>query len=187
MPISDITDKIIEDAKKEAGYIIDAAKVKADEIEKRIERKKKDVIKESESNLQKTILENKRRVVSAANQEVKLRVDNTKREKVDEVFDTALKNILSLPDEEYKTLLKGLLKNIPKDVEGEVFAPKEKVAITKEALKAAGLKNIVTPTDKFKGGIVITGKDFEYNLTFENILADKKNSLEVEVAKILFG
>jgi V/A-type H+-transporting ATPase subunit E len=186
MPIADITDKILEDAKKEAEHIVSAAKEKASEIEKRLEGEKKDMAEENEKNIQKTLLENERRVISAANQEAKLQIDNAKRNKINEVFKTALENILSLPDKEYKTLLKGLLKNIQSGVEGEIFAPKEKVTVTKETLKEAGLKNTVTPTDKFKGGIIIAREDFEYNLTFENILADKKNSLEVEVAKLLF-
>ena len=186
MPITNITDKIIADAAKKAEHVVDGAQVKAQKIEKRLGALKKEIAEENRKGLEKALSENERRVVSAANQEVKLQRDNAKRDEINEVFDIALKDILSLPDKEYKTLLKGFLANVPDGTEGEVFAPKEKVAVTKEALKEVGLRNTVTPTDKFKGGITIIEKDYEYNLTFENVLADKKTSLEVEVAKILF-
>ncbi len=186
MPITDITDKIIADATKEAEHIIDGAQVEAQKTEKRLVVSKKEITEENKKVLEKALSENKRRVVSAANQEVKMQIDNVKRSAINEVFEIALKDTLSLSDKEYKALLKSFLVNIPSETKGEVFAPKEKVAITKETLKESNLTNTVTPTDKFKGGIIIVEKDFEYNLTFENILADKKKFLEVEIAKLLF-
>ena len=186
MPIADIEDKILKDAIKKAGCIVDEAKNEARKINSEAEDLKKEILKEGADSLKKIIAENEKRVVSAANQEVQLLIAKNKRKMLDEVFDTALQKLLSLSDAEYKKMLKKILEKTVGITDEKIFAPKEKVSVTEEVLKEMGLKNAVIPTSKFGGGIIAVGKNHEYNLTFENILADKKNSLEASVAKILF-
>jgi len=186
MPITDITDKIITDAVKEAEHIISGAEQKVREIEKQLELSKKDIIDMQKKEVERNLLENERRITSVAYQEVKLQTDKAKRMAVNETFDDALLELLSLSDENYGVILKNLLTSLHKDVSGKITAPKERTKITKKILEKLQIKTPITPTDEFKGGIVITGDNFEYNLTFENLLANKKSSLEVDVAKILF-
>ncbi len=186
MPIADITDKILADAAKKGVDITNTAKDEAGKIKEGLEKSKKEMRENSEKILKKTLSENERRVTSAAEQEVKLLIAAKKRNVIDEVFNLALQKLLSLSGAEYKGLLKKTLKQTTGIDDGEILAPEERVGVIKEVIKELGLKNTVIPTDKFKGGVLIIGKDYEYNLTFENILANKKSSFEAEVAKLLF-
>ncbi len=186
MAITDITDKILIDAAKEAEHVIAGAKQKAQEIEKQMKLSKKEAVDKQKKEVEKNLLENEKRITSVAYQEVKLQTNNAKRKSINETFDDALLALFSLSDEEYGVVLKNLLASLHKDVSGKIIAPKEKIKVTKKILEELHIKNPITSTDEFKGGVVIVGDNFEYNLTFENLLATKKNSLEVDVAKILF-
>lgn len=186
MSITDITDKIITDAVKEAGHIISGAEQKVREIEKQLELSKKETADKQKEEVKKNLLENEKRITSAAYQEVKLQTDKAKRESVDETFNDTLLALFSLSDENYGVILKNLLISLHVDISGKIIAPKEKLKITKKILGELQIKNPITSTGEFKGGVIIIGDNFEYNLTFENLLAAKKSSLEVGVAKILF-
>jgi len=109
-----------------------------------------------------------------------------KRNLVDETFNEALLILFSLSEKDYGIILKKLLTPPPKDISSKIITPKEKIGVTKKILNELHIKNSIISTDKFKGGVIITGDNFEYNLTFENLIANKKKSLEVNVAKILF-
>lgn len=187
MPIADITNKITEDALKEAENIAAGGELKSKEIKEATEKLKSEIAETQKNVLEKNLSENERRVVSAANQEVKLKIDKSKREAVDETFSMALSRLLSLSDDEYETLLVKLIGSLDKNMDGEVAAPKERVGITKKILKKLKMGYPVKSTDKFKGGIIFTGDNFEYNFTFENILRDKKGSLEAELSNLLFS
>lgn len=188
MPITDITNKILSDATTEAEHIIAGAKQEAQEIKKQLELQKKEITNKQKKETEKNLLENERRVTSAAYQEVKMQTDKAKRAAIDETFDDTLLALFTLSTEDYEIILKKMLALLPKNISGEVevITPKEKEKITKKILKELQIKNTITPTDKFNGGVVIIGDKFKYNLTFENILSDKKKLLEVDVAKMLF-
>lgn len=187
MPIADITKKILDDASKEAAAIVNEAKDKAKNILETLETEKEILKKKNEEAVKKTLEENERRIISAAEQEVKMRINNYKRNLIDEVFNTALNKITKLPEKDYASFLKKILSTVPKNKTGKIFIPKERAGITKKILTECGFENKTVLTDKFSAGIIIENDTFEYNLTFKNILADKKNALEVDVAKLLFS
>jgi len=186
MAITDITNKIFTDAVKEAECVIADAEQKVQEIKKHLELSKKEITDKQKEESKRNLLENEKKITSAAYQEIKLQIDNAKRNSVDETFNEALLTLLSLPDEDYEIILKKLLMSLHKDISGKIITPKEKIKVTKKILEELHIKNPIISTDKFKGGVVIIGDNFEYNLTFENLLASKKKLLEVDVAKILF-
>ena len=187
MSITDITNKILDDASKEAELVIKNAEAKASEISNTTKTLKENIKKEYSRQLEKTLKENERRITSAAEQEVKLKIDNAKRTAVDNVFKTALSQLLSLKDEEYEDVVLSLFKKLPKETDGKIIAPRERIDATENALKKAGLKYKVETTTKIKGGFIFLGENFESSFVFEEMLRNKKSALEVEVARILFS
>ncbi len=187
MPIADITNKILADASKKAEGILKDAEIKVFEISNATkilkENTEKDYIKKTESML----VENERRVVSVAKQEVKLIIDTEKRKAVDTMFEDALKQLLSLSGKEYEEIILSLMNEIPKNTDGKIITPKEKEEETENALKKVGLKYSIKTTNKFKGGFIFWGENFESNFVFEEIIKNKKSFLEVEVAHLLFS
>ncbi len=187
MPIVDITNKILADASEEAGSIIKNTETKVSELSDATKILKENTKKESVQKTNRILEENERRIVSAAEQEVKLKADNAKRTAVDIVFENTLKQLLSLPSKEYEEVILSLLNELPENTNGEIIAPKERKIETESALKKAKLKYEVEATNKFKGGFILLGENFESNFVFEEILRNKKSALEVEVARILFN
>ncbi len=187
MPIVDITNKILADASKEAESIIKNAETKVSEILDTTETIAENTKKEYTQRTDKVLAENEKRIISVAEQEVKLEIDRAKRTAVDTVFENTLKQLLSLPSKEYEEMILSLLNELPENANGKIVAPKERKKETENALKKANLKYDIETTNEFKGGFIFLGENFESNFVFEEILRNKKSALEIEVAHILFN
>ncbi len=187
MSITDITNKIITDASEKSANIIKAAEITAKEISSKTEVLKKNIENEYSQKTIHTLKENEKKIISAAEQEVKLHIDKEKRFAVDTIFKNALKKISSLSDEEYEKIILSLFKNIPNNTNGKIIIPEEKELVTKKAIRKIGFNYEIETTNNFKYGFIFSEKNTESNFSFEDILKNKKSILEVEVARILFS
>ncbi len=186
MSISDITNKIIQDATKEADSILKEAENDVVKIEKELNERKKELKNEHEKEMESLARDNEKRVKSVAKREVKINIERVKREEVNKAYDLALQNMISFSENEYKDFLKKILSKIPSETKGVFYCPKNREKETKDVMIDLGFKNKLSLSDDFAGGIIVLGDDFEYNFTFEQILKEKRGLIEAEVAKILF-
>lgn len=186
MALTDITRKIKDDAAHEARKITDTAEKKAAEISASTEEIAEGIRNEYGKELAKVLAENERRVISTAKQEVKHNTDQAKRELLDRVFEDAL-GAIALDEKKHGILAERLMTTLPQDISGTIYAPKAYVTQITTLVKKHGLALSVEPSSDFTGGFIIHGKDFEYNFTFEKLIADKKEELEIETSAILFA
>ena len=54
-------------------------------------------------------------------------------------------------------------------------------------MDALGIKAKITPSTKIKGGCILVGKDFEFDLSIEHLFKKERIASEIDIAKVLFG
>jgi vacuolar-type H+-ATPase subunit E/Vma4 len=186
MALADITDKIRADARDKAHTIIAAAKIQAAAVEKEGADTVSAIISEREKALMEECAENNRRITLAAQQEAKLARDRARREALNHIFSEALETLLALDDKRYSKLLHRLLKVLPEE-KGKIIIPQAREAVTKAALEEVKRRDTPETTKEFKGGFIVQFDNAQYNFTFEKLLQDKKQELELKIASILFS
>ncbi len=188
MALTHIIEKIKKDAEKEAEKILSRAEHEKKEIQKDTENQKEKIKRDFDAETKKILNKRKRSFSGKKQQEFNMAIEKEKRSLIDETFQEALEKLRSMSKEEYIKLLEsrisGTLKN--EDVK-QVMCPPDRKEETEEVLSRLGLKADIVPGENIKEGVKIIGDDFEYDLTFESILSQKKKELEPEVARILFS
>lgn len=187
MAITDITNKILEEARKRADLLRADADATAQHIIEETEEKKKELKEAHQKKLSKAIEENKKKIVLAAELEVKRKLDAQKRALIEEVFALAAKELSSLSDKEYEEVITALAQSLPEKSAQTLRVPEQRKTVTEQAIKKAGITCAAVQTSpNITGGFIVEGENFSYNLSFEEIIANKKSELEVSVAKLLF-
>jgi V/A-type H+-transporting ATPase subunit E len=193
-----IIEKIEEEARQGAAAITAAAKEKADAETSRILDKAKTSVEEIKAKSVVDAQEAAGRLVLIA--ELKSRKDSlaSQRKVIQEAFDKASDQLAHLPREKWEKLIMQLITT--SDVDGTetlVVPQKDREAYESgflsrinEALKAQGKKGemVLSPNPaSFTDGILIQGKDCDYDGSFATLLGDVRSEEEYRVAGILFG
>ncbi len=187
MALTELTDKILEDAKQQAEHIRSAAEDEVARIKREAETAHARMKEEHKAELARTLADNEARVTGSAEKEVKTQVDAAKRALVDQVFSEALASLRDLSDDDYAAFILPYFKELPRDAKGTLTVPAVREDVSKKLAKDAELSLEIKTSNDFFGGFVFAAEDVEYTCTFETILAGKKEELEAEVARILFS
>ena len=178
-----IIDKILSDAKAEADSITAQAREKADAMllsaKQKADKEKAALYELSKAEAEKA----KAKEISAAEMKAKKMVLSKKQECIEAVIEDARKKLAGLTDDEYKVIMKAMIKNAPK---GEIIlSKKDKEKLAKE-IRGMGMEvsDEVRGTD---GGFIVKDVDIEYNYSFESIISVEKETIEQIAAGILFG
>ena len=186
-----IIQKIIDDAEAVAAANIDEANDTASQILGRAQRQ---VDKFVETNAQKAdekYADALKRSQVVANLDVKKLVQGAKKKVIDKVFEEALEAIKA-DKKRYLALLEGMILSCCEDGDEVVPAMGEDKLITKKFVsdlsKKSGtsLKKSESEGD-FKGGVMLSGKNYDKNLTLELELTLIREKLESKIDAILFG
>ena len=177
----------IKEAEKQASDIINAAKEEAE--------KKRTVIIE---NALKNADEMKKRAISVAELEARKIKLKAKQEIITSVFEKAITALNSLPAETYaKILCNMIISSVAKGNEEVVLSIRDKERLGKEfiddinrKLAEKGLKGdlrLSEQTANINGGFILKSGEIEINNSFDTLIRIKRNELEPEIIKILFG
>lgn len=171
--------EIVSEATKNSEAKISAAKKKAEDI---LNKAKNDSV-----TLKHDILVRQKTVADLDKRKVLL---NAKQEVIDEVFSEALKELVSLKKEEYLDIITRLIKQYSEDGD-EIIKGKGDKHITNEYVEnlSKELKKKLSLSKEegnFNGGIMLSQKGCDKNLTFEALLRLSRDENEYKVAEILF-
>ncbi|NLC69540.1 MAG: hypothetical protein GX754_12335, partial [Clostridiaceae bacterium] len=180
-------DNIIMQARKQAGDIICAAKKEAEE-------KKAKILDAAMKNAGET----RRRMIAAAELEVRKIKLGAKQELIGRVFGQAAEALNSLPVERYKEMISGMIVYSAKTGDEEIVLNKRDkermdndfINTVNAKLREKGLKGnlkISGDTAAIKGGFILRKENVEINNSFEAMIRMKYNEIEPQVVKILFG
>ena len=189
MAISDIINKITDEANKKAAFM---KQVTDDEI-KKIEKESAEKAEERKKEIEIVVEKKCQSVIKKAKILAKMESNSSllkeKREVIDAVYAELEKEFNNLGDSEYTDLLIKMFKSATASMpEGELIVPENRRKQTEDAIGKSGVDyHIKEETNDFKGGFVVRSKKAEVNLSFPYLVSKMvRPKTELEVAGILF-
>ena len=186
MSAENIINQIKKDSEKEIQKIQKETEKQTREI---LNQAKAQSEKEAEKILEngKTQSENiKKIMISKAQQEAKKEAMNTREKVIDECFTKAIHKLSTLKEQDYKRVLRHLIKNGKNKIPGKCQAIISR-DIDKEVCKELNIP-VVSSTES-SGGVILKSDDGRVTLdiTFKGILKRKKDKIRIKVGKLLFS
>lgn len=186
-----IIQKIIDDAEAVAAANIGEANDTASQILGRAQRQVDKFIETNAQKADEKYADALKRSQVVSNLDVKKLVQGAKKKVIDKVFEESLEAIKA-DKKRYLALLEGMILSCCEDGDEVVPAMGEDKLITKKFVsdlsKKSGksLKKSESEGD-FKGGVMLSGKNYDKNLTLELELTLIREKLESKIDAILFG
>lgn len=197
MALQDILERIKADALKEAEQIRRQAQERAAEMERsateEAQRRREAIIASAQNKAE----EIKRRSETLASLESRKQVLAAKQEMVERAFELARQSIVEMDDSRYFELMKGLVVACAGNGEEElVVSARDRQRLGERFIKAVNdeLASLGRPaavkyaaeTREMCGGFVLRRGNVELNASVDAKLRELRDSLEAEVARILF-
>jgi len=187
MPTQRVTEKILEDAKKEAQEILAKHQTEASDIardyEDRIAKKKREIDRELEKRKKIEIM----RAVSQHRLDLKKKLTEHKQKVIKATVDQAISQLID--HENYLDFLKALIKSSG-EKEGELLLNKADAKRYRDDLKQFTDKHElnlkITADDEIRGGIVVRKEKTNYIGSLDIILELLSDELAIVVSKELF-
>lgn len=186
-----IIQKIIDDAEAVAAANIGEANDTASQILGRAQRQVDKFIETNAQKADEKYADALKRSQVVSNLDVKKLVQGAKKKVIDKVFEESLEAIKA-DKKRYLALLEGMILSCCEDGDEVVPAMGEDKLITKKFVsdlsKKSGksLKKSESEGD-FKGGVMLSGKNYDKNFTLELELSLIREKLESKIDAILFG
>lgn len=184
-----LTDRIIADAETEAERMLRSADEYYDRTTKSARAEADKYIEKAVSEAQSAAEDLVKRSATLDNIEYRKTLLGARQALVEEVFSRAEKSLENMGESDYLALIERLIASYAEAGDAIVLAEncpldarevENTVAAKKLNLKAQ-------KTGKFGGGLVLSGKKTDKDLTFKALCAAAKESYEGEVAQKLFG
>ena len=192
--IEKIVAKINEDAEADYRRVISQAEAEADTILQDAAAAAKSSAAETLAGVEAERREIERRAVSMAGLEVRKMRLELKQKLLQQAFDEALSQLLSMPEADYEKFLVSLASRAAENGAELVFSAQDRekygdavVAGVNSALKSRGaVVSLSEKTRNIPGGVIVCNGRVEVNCAFDTLLADQREELAAETAKILF-
>lgn len=186
-----IIQKILDDAKQVADGNISEAENTAKQA---LDRAKRDIDKYKQENaskaddLYKDALE-RSQVVS--NLDCKKIILNAKKATIDKAFDEAVADIMK-DKKGYLSLLEKMISSCAEDGDEVIICQEDSKVITKKFISDLSKKidkklTLSEEYGDFVGGVILSGKNYDKNLTLELELGAIRQDMESKISEILFG
>ena len=194
MAVDDILKKIKADAEEVARKIVAEGQTAADAVaaegRARTDAQKKEQRARSEQRAQ----EDRNRITTLARLAARRELLEEKQGLIDRVFDEAGSRVAAMEQGEYRRFIAGLLKSTVESGDEDVLIGETESrldqafldSVSKEFGKAGGLK-LANERRPIAAGFILRSGKVETNCALSTILRDARETLETEVAAILFG
>lgn len=194
--LTDLTNRILEDARKQAKEEQNRSREEAERLAETYRNETSEKIALIRENYRHREQEETRRIISRAEMEAKLRLLHYKQEMIHTAFERALTEFLNMSEKEKSSLYQKLLLSAVEEgnetiavssTERELWA--KIIAEANQKLKKNGqsgkLKLREEPAE-IKGGFLLFSSTYEVNASLESLVADLEERYYPEVAGILF-
>lgn len=185
MALTDILNKIKEDAESEAQRISREADFEIEKIIKEgslaLKNKKERIIEQARSKIAKSLLNAR----IDLEREAKEAILQKKYQILDEIFSDVLKSLEKMDKKAYRQWLSKSFKEMPKSAEGSVYAAKKREEETRDFF--SDKKIPVAGIIESSGGFKFSAQDFEIDCTFESLIQKARQENEMEIINQLFA
>ena len=197
MAANKILEKIQQDAAAEASIILEEAKKKATANADKIISAAKVKVEEIRAQAKADAEEAARRQVLIAELLSRKNSLNSQREVIEDAFRQAAAELNNLPQAKWEALIADIVLKAAESGAEELVVPKadvEKYANgfldkLNSALAANGKSGNLTLAEEagnFEGGLILKGKNSDYDGSFSTLLGQVRTNVEKEVAAMLF-
>lgn len=185
-----IIEKIISDAERKANAILSEAQNKADEIIAAASQECKAYLSKNKHDIDVAVAEIATRSETVAELDARKLGLGAKAKVLDSTYALVLDKLKNLDKKTLKALLLGML-DAAEDGDEVIISENEKSIVTAKVVadvaKKKGINLTLSPNyGDFAGGMILSGKDADKNLTFEAELDVLREDTEAKVAKELF-
>lgn len=186
-----IIQKILDDAKKVAEGNISEAENTAGQILDRAKREVDKYKKENASKADDLYSDALARSQVVSNLDCKKLILNAKKATIDKAFDEAVADIKK-DKKGYLSLLEKMITSCAEDGDEVIICEEDSKVITKKFITDLSKKldkklNLSDEYGDFAGGVILSGKSYDKNLTLELELEAIRQDTESKISKILFG
>lgn len=189
--VQTIVDQIINDAKKQADSILEAANRQIAENDLNALKQADEMIREIQKKAETDCQEEERRFRAIMDLESRKELLSKKRMCIEEAFEKAKQKILLLDDSKYSGFLFGLLKNCGSDGGAVWFSKKDERFFDAAFMKKA--KEEINPEiecggveESLESGFILVCGDTLINCSLDSVIKQSRDELEGDVARILF-
>ncbi len=201
MALEELKQRIINDANERAGHIRTDAERKAHEMLLKAEERAKSFRETQIKHAEQKAIALKENILGTARLEAKKELLAAKRVLIDKVIEDAKRAISDMPEKEYLKFIERQLMRIEmpsseceiiiggkdiKRITAGYLRNIEKMFLEKKGEKVKLLLSS-TPKENISGGFIIKAKDVEINSSVEAVVKFKRESIEREIANMLFG
>jgi len=197
MAANKIIEKINADAAREAQAILVEAQKKAALTAEKIENAAKVKAEEIRAQASADADEVGRRQVLIAELSSRKNALDSQRAVIEEAFTKAEVELTKLPEKKWKELITKIIVSAVETGSEQLVVPVDDVSKYKKsflaelnkAVTAKGIKGKLTlsrETAPFKSGVLLKGKNSDFDGSFTTLLQDVRNQVEKEVAAMLF-
>jgi V/A-type H+-transporting ATPase subunit E len=195
MPLEDIIKKIDDDARAEADSLLSLAKAEADAIRDKARKQAEDLRQRLMQQAKERALERASRIRTLAGLDQRKELLAEKKRIIDEAFARAEEKIVNLPKEQYLEFVTRLMLGAVESGREEIipsarhkdFFSQEFLENLNKQLGPKGHLRLSGEAGNFSAGVILREGNKETNLTLKSLIAWRRDHLEPEIARMLFG
>lgn len=195
--IDNLKFRILSDDREKANAIESEAKVKAQEILDSAKLKAKSILEEAKVKAEKDGKDKKDRIIARAQLDARNSVLSAKQDTIDRVLKLAAEKVVNMNDEEYSSFIEKLLINSAETGDEEViFSAKDKEKVNPSVVEKVnkvivsqgkkGQLRISNDTRDISSGFILKRGGLEINCSIESRVRILRDSLEADLANLLF-
>jgi len=173
--------------------LIDDARSKAEEIQKDADKIRDKIINEklqkADEERRKIIHQaskeaegEKNHIISSANLKARDMLISAKQQLIDKAFEAAREKLMNMPDELYAEFFRNNINSLKLNGNELALVPDNR----RELVESLGCGISVSNDESVKSGFVIIDGNIRINFTFEALLDLLRDSLESDIARLLF-
>ena len=195
MDAENVVAKILADAGAEAEKIKSQAQEKQAAEQAKLDEQLAQYKRQTDALAQKAAEEEKSHLLAAARMQIAKELLIEKRKILDEVFEQARRQLLNLPDDQYRRLITDLMVGAVETGNEEVVVDKNEKRIDQELVNQVnqrlagrnkGNLRLSDQGQELGGGFILRRGKIRTNVSFEVLLNQARRELEIELAKELF-
>jgi V/A-type H+-transporting ATPase subunit E len=196
MEAQQVINKILSEAQEQVDKIKAEAQIKLAEEQAQFDKQLSEYKKQTDELAQKTAEDKKSQMLAAARMDIAKKYLAEKRKLLQEVFDKAGEQLVSMPDEQYRQLTKKLIKAAVETGDEEVIVDINEKRLDHEFIKQVnrelgpgfhGNLRLSQERQPIEGGFVLQRGKIRNNVSLPVLLDEAKKQLEIELAKELFA
>jgi len=199
MALEGILEKITKNAEEKVRAIKEKGHLKREEIVSKAEARAKEISERIHREAKEKAELERRRASVSAELEYRKEILREKQELMEDCFQSALDELVNLPVEGYRAIIRKMLLNLATGSEERVLiSPHDEKridqsfidGINEELMKAgkqAHLKLDGPTPPNVRGGFILRTEEVEVDCSFGTLLSQLREELQAEVAGILFG